>query len=554
MRTLLRTSLVVAIVTPALAVMAPTANALGVDCNFQKAKKLVTITIDDASVGRFTIERADGTSKIGTREDGDTWRGCEQAKTSDVNKIKVLGSDLSDEVVISVANGAFAPGASDEKNGKSEIEFVLDLGDGTDELRLQGGSGDDRLGFPKPGQATLNGDDDVDATMTSVDEWVMWGGPGSDVLDARGAPRVITYGDQGSDRIVGGPGRDYLVGDTCCGGANEGGDTISGGGGDDSLYGGGKGDTLNGGDGDDYLTGDDGDDTLVGGAGDDGTQSDSKDGADEFRAGSGNDYLYYDGRTQNLKVSLDGKRNDGQKGEGDNIYPGLEQIYGGTGNDRILGDGGYNRIAGLGGNDTISGLGGDDDLDGGNGNDTVSGGDGDEYLYNDAGLDTLLGGDGDDYVNGGSSNDGRDVFSGGAGSDRMDYSSRTGALTIDVVNDEPGDRDGEAGEGDRVKSDFERIDGGTGSDTIQGGPLGEEINGGSAAGSDWLYGRGGADELAGNDGNDRLEGGEGYDSLYAAAGSDLIHTLDGGNDQAYCDAGGDTVLASDPVDYIVGCS
>ena len=553
MRAVLRLPLVAALVAPSLMLMAPPASALGVDCQFQKAKKLVTITIDNQSTGRFTIERAAGTSKIGTREDGDSWKGCEQARTSDVNKIKVVGSTLSDEVVISVANGPFAPGAADERDGASEIEFVLDLGDGTDELRLQGGSGDDHLGFPKPGQASLNRDADADVTLTSVDERVIFGGPGGDVLDARGAPAVTIYGDEGSDRVIGGPGRDHLVGDMCCGGPNEGADTILGGGGDDNLYGGGKGDVLNGGEGDDYLGSDDGDDSLIGGPGDDGTDSGSIDGADEYRPGPGNDYLTYEGRADRVTVSQDGKPNDGRKTEKDNIYPGLERIYGGDGNDLLVGNDGYNRIDGNGGNDTIKGLGGEDDLDGDVGHDTVSGGDGDEYFTNDAGQDKFLGGGGDDFFDAGSTNDGRDIFSGGAGYDRIYYGNRTGNLSIDVRTDEVGDRDGEAGEGDKVVNDFEEIDGGTGSDTIHGGSMGEDINGGGGTGADFLYGHGGPDYLDGNDGNDRLEGNEGYDRLYADNGIDQIHTLDDGNDEAYCNGGDDTVLASDPVDYIVGC-
>ena len=554
MRTAIRLSLVAILATPSLTLMAPTASALGVDCQFQKAKKLVTITIDNQSVGRFTIERAEGTSKIGTRQDAGSWQGCEQARTTDVNKIKVVGSTLSDQVVISVANGAFAPGAADERSGASEIEFMLDLGAGTDELRLEGGSGDDRLGFPKPGQASLNGDDDADVTLTNVDERVMFGGPGSDALDARGAPAVTIYGEEGSDRVVGGPGRDYLVGDMCCGGPNEGGDTILGGGGDDNLYGGGKNDVLNGGEDDDYLGSDKGDDLLLGGPGDDGVDSDSVDGADEYRPGPGDDYLDYDDRSDRVTVSQDSKPNDGANNEKDNVYPGLERIDGGAGNDLLVGTDGYNQIDGNSGNDTVKGLGGDDDLYGDLGNDTVTGGDGDEYFTNDAGQDKFLGGDGDDRFVAGSSNDGRDVYSGGPGYDSISYGSRTGSLSIDVLTDEVGDRDGEAGEGDKVTADFEEITGGSGSDTISGGPLSEDINGGGGTAADFLYGRVGADELYGNDGNDRLEGGEGYDRLYAGSGIDLLHTQDnGGNDASYCNGTDDTVLASDPVDYFQGC-
>ena len=555
MRAILRFTLVSAIAASSVMLIAPAASALPVDCQFQKAKKLVTITIDNDETGRVWIERLEGTNRIGTRIDGDAWRGCDQARTTDTNKVKVVGSTLSDQVGISLEFGAFAPGASSEREGASEIEFVLDLKEGTDEVYLQGGSGSDRLGFPKPGQASLNGDGDADVTMSGVDRWNMFGGAGNDELDGRGAPRLVAYGDGGADRVVGGAGRDYLVGDYCCGGPGEGADVLIGNAGDDNMYGTGKGDVLNGGLGDDYLNGAEGNDAHIGGAGNDNMYvSSGSDGADVFKAGSGNDYVGYWDRTTRVKVSLDGKANDGGAGEDDNIYPGVERVYGGDGPDILSGDGNQNYFEGGEGDDVITGFDGVDDLEGGNGDDTIKAGDGDEYLYNDAGLDKLYGGDGDDYVNGGSSNDGRDVFSGGAGYDRMDYGNRTQALTIDVTVDEPGTRDGETGENDTVVNDFERVDGGSAGDVIRGSGRDEYLSGGPGSGADFLYGRAGADTLDGNDGNDFLDGGGDYDELYGDTGDDTVDTQDGGEDEAYCGgSGSDAVFARDDIDYINGC-
>ena len=110
--------------------------------------------------------------------------------------------------------------------------------------------------------------------------------------------------------------------------------------------------------------------------------------------GSGNDYVGFWDRTANVKVSLDGKANDGGKNEGDNVLPNVERVYGGDGNDTLVGNDGYNRLYGGDGNDILKGLGGDDDLDEGDGNDSVYGGPGDEYLYNDPGEDKYYGGDG----------------------------------------------------------------------------------------------------------------------------------------------------------------
>ena len=51
-------------------------------------------------------------------------------------------------------------------------------------------------------------------------------------------------------------------------------------------------------------------------------------------------------------------------------------------------------------------------------------------------------------------------------------------------------------------ADFERITGGTGSDTVKGSGRSEGLNGGSGVGADVINGRGGADDLYGNDGDD----------------------------------------------------
>lgn len=184
-----RVSLVLAVAAAPLVTLAPVAQAAPVDCSYTKSKKLVTITIDNtASTGWLTIERQVGTNKIGYTAEGEEWKGCEGARTGDTDKVKVVGSTLSEKISINLENGAFAPGASQESNGVSEIEFDLDLGNGTDTVALVGGNGNDRLAFPKATQGMLNGDTDVDVTMTGVDRWELSGNGGTDLLDGRGVP------------------------------------------------------------------------------------------------------------------------------------------------------------------------------------------------------------------------------------------------------------------------------------------------------------------------------------------------------------------------------
>src|SRR3954452_8278405 len=95
-----------------------------------------------------------------------------------------------------------------------------------------------------------------------------------------------------------------------------------------------------------------------------------------------------------------------------------------------------------------------------------------------AGDDTVTGGGGDDDFVAGA---GADSYAGGAGSDRVDYSARTAALTVDV--DDVAD---DAGEGDNVRRDIERVSGGSGADTITGSAAADRLDGGP--GEDTLLG------------------------------------------------------------------
>ena len=120
MRVLSRVSAALVVAAGLVVATGPIADAAPVDCQYTKSKKLVTISIENVSSGWIDIEREVGTTRIGYTAEGDSWRGCEGARTSNTNKIKVNGSTLSEEIAIDLQNGAFAPGASSESSGASE--------------------------------------------------------------------------------------------------------------------------------------------------------------------------------------------------------------------------------------------------------------------------------------------------------------------------------------------------------------------------------------------------------------------------------------------------
>jgi Ca2+-binding RTX toxin-like protein len=173
------------------------------------------------------------------------------------------------------------------------------------------------------------------------------------------------------------------------------------------------------------------------------------------------------------------------------------------------------------------------------------------FIAGGNGNDTLIGGGGNDCLGGGAGNDqldgqgGGDGFIGGGGDDTVDYSRRTGNLTI---NQNVAGADGESGENDNIAADVPRILCGSGNDNVIGSNAINVLNyihGGE--GNDTLNGMAGNDTLVGSGGNDKLYGGEGRDLLRGETGKDYLNgnsgndTLMGGKgiDSCYGEAGDD---------------
>lgn len=367
---------------------------------------------------------------------------------------------------------------------------------------LVGGDGDDRL-EGEYGADTADGGggaDEVDGG-SSNDEFsyrddsagdTLDGGPGDDRLNGGSAGRSIfctkgcpDYTIDGSDLIRGGDGRDTVtydrrrravVIDLVAGSGGEprendrleGLENASGGESSDLLRGDGGSNALMGGNGNDTLEGAGGEDVLAGGP-------------------SMGDVVSYGSSTGPVVASLDGKPNDGGPGEHDTIELDVEDLIGGSGDDKLVGDERANT------------------LDGG------------------AGSDLLGGGDGEDTVT---------------------YRSRLNRVVADL--DGMGD-DGAVGEADTIAVDVENLTGGKGDDRLSGDEGPNHLRGGG--GADQLAGGGGVDRLRGGDGRDRADGGEGGDIVFGNRGADRLlgsaglDTLDGGaeNDRLMGGRGADRV-------------
>ncbi|HYO10779.1 MAG TPA: calcium-binding protein [Tepidisphaeraceae bacterium] len=122
------------------------------------------------------------------------------------------------------------------------------------------------------------------------------------------------------------------------------------------------------------LDGGNGNDTLRGG-----------EAGDLLRGGGGNDTVDYSARTANLTIGVGTLADDGEAGEGDNVYLDIETILGGSGNDSIKGGDANNLLVGNGGNDTLRGNYGNDTLSGNAGTDLLNGEGGSDTATNSAG-------------------------------------------------------------------------------------------------------------------------------------------------------------------------
>lgn len=260
------------------------------------------------------------------------------------------------------------------------------LGDGADNFTLStlsmpvavsGGAGNDTLAAGNAA-AVIAGDDGDDTINGSDGDDRLSGGNGNDTI----------HGQPGADRIDGGAGNDTIMGDRPVSGtAPTGDDVIAGGPGTDNISGQGGNDMIDGGPGNDSI-----DEEFPG--------ANSGGGADTIAGGTGRDRVSYHFRTGTVRVSLDGRANDGQAGEGDNVRPDVENVTGSGGAaNALVGSRSANELRGGKRADRLSGGGGNDRLFGFGGRDTFSGGAGADRMYaNDCGRDRLNGGPGRDHA------------------------------------------------------------------------------------------------------------------------------------------------------------
>jgi Ca2+-binding RTX toxin-like protein len=397
---------------------------------------------------------------------------------------------------------------------------VLRGGGGND--TLNGGDGSDAVRETDAGDFTLANTSLASAvsgndSLIGMERASLSGTAGDDSLTTGSFTGPVTLdGGGGDDSLRGGPSSDSLAG-------GAGNDSMDGGAGNDSLSGGEGSNTLAGNTGTDRVVEQDdvgftlenssvlsslGTDSLTGieqasltgGAGNDTFTVSGWTGSATLNGGAGNDTVEAAGNVNFTLTNTLLTRSAG----GSFALAGVESasLTGGAGNNIV------NAAAFTAGGVTLIGDAGNDTLLGGGGADLLDGG---------IGSDSLNAGLGDDSMNGGAGNDtyaerlgSADVITDTDGHDRLDFTSATAGVTLDLAS---GSAQDGAGNTVAIHGDFESVIGSNFADSLTGTSNAESISG-----------NGGNDTLTGLGGNDTLNGGSGTDVIAESGGADFSLT------------------------------
>ena len=131
-----------------------------------------------------------GESRVLKVSGGEIWFGgaaCGAATTTNTDTISIAGNAGTVETLdIDMSGGAFAPGATAETTGISDIELATTLGDASDVVVVHGTPGDDTIRSARTGWGS-NSDTDLDVTFAPLPAQIeVFGLGGANVLWAKG--------------------------------------------------------------------------------------------------------------------------------------------------------------------------------------------------------------------------------------------------------------------------------------------------------------------------------------------------------------------------------
>jgi Ca2+-binding RTX toxin-like protein len=444
-------------------------------------------------------------------------------------------------------------GAGNDLLVGAENANILEGGDGDDTLRggggadtLRGGAGNDWADFSDRLSGMTIRLDDFDSVENAI------GTSSDDLFIAKINEEANVY-QGGADSLSGADGNDtvsYRFANSAVKASLLGGGSLGAAAGDlyisiENLIGSDFADELQGDRANNLIQGLAGNDTLL-----------VSQGADTLDGGAGIDTVVYAGVTSRIEASLLTRQGQVAAEGSTQEFRSIENLTGGTANDRLVGDDNANTLLGLGGNDELIGGLGEDNLQGGEGNDTLDGG------------------------------AGADILNGGAGFDTVTYAASANAVTVDLTlidrgtSDPTNDGAGDAliniesiigSAGDDVffaSTDAVAINGGTGFDTVNYSRANRvvgttdsgvtinlanpSLNAGWASGDTFtqverFVGTQGRDFLSGSRTSSlavTMEGGDGDDTIRGGGGNDRLDGGAGNNTLDYSDVTASVLAAA----------
>ena len=387
-------------------------------------------------------------------------------------------------VTASLATGT----ASDDGDGGSDTFTSIENLTGSGYADTLTGDGNANVLSGGAGADSLSGGDGSDTLIGGAGNDTLDGGNNTDTVDYSADGAAVTVNLSTGAATDGSSGTDTLSNIENVTGSTYN-DTITGSTGDNVIDGGSAGnDTINAGDGNDTYV-------YKGGL-----------GTDTFNGQNGTDTADFSNFTSAVWVKLSESTEDAWTRDLPHLGSGTWRIIAtlnttenviGTGYaDLINGDSGVNNLSGGAGVDSMSGEGGNDTIDGGDGN------------------DTLVGGAGDDIINGG--ND----------TDLADYSTSSGAVTVNLAT---GSATGTS-TGTDTLSNIENVTGSNHNDNITGNSGNNILKGGSGNDEYVFAAGGGQDTIFDSAGTDALRFGAGItlsDLTFSYVGDDLKITFSG---------------------------
>jgi Ca2+-binding RTX toxin-like protein len=300
------------------------------------------------------------------------------------------GGNMSDEFFGAGGNDTMTGGGGDDRFRSESGNDVMNGGPGSDSFDAGG---------VKDGADTFNGGPDEDrySSDREASVHISLDGVADDGEDCPGASCEKDNVQADVEDLDTGDGDDVLVGSPSINSisSGDGNDTVDGGVSGDSLFTSRGNDVVHGGPGPDTIGAFEGTDQVFGDAGDDSFFStDVDDDPDRYSGGKGTDVADYSSANSAVRVKLDNQANDGVAGEGDNVLPDVEDVFGSNFNDVLIGSRRANEFDGGNGNDRIKGMAGADGLIGGRGADNLLGGKGADTFDGGAAPDRIVSRDG----------------------------------------------------------------------------------------------------------------------------------------------------------------